>query len=216
MKLHTDFRDYYDAAVGYGVDDKVHYNRFAKEAEIRLRSPFDFPSFENAGLLGFCGAIYPFIEIRKYNHRTGCYDYDSENLEVVERFFAYSFEEYKRRMDEWVNYTDAVYIDHSRRLKLKHFFIDWNYQDDAPFIEHKVPVWAVKLSRPSNLGLLNPRLKDYGFDRLKDAYAAFQEISVYLANILVEQKETAKIEDKFRIEQHGFDSKKSFRKEKKF
>lgn len=32
-------------------------------------------------------------------------------------------------------------------------------------------------------------MKDYGFERIKDPLAAFQEISMYLANILVEQKE---------------------------
>lgn len=38
---------------------------------------------------------------------------------------------------------------------------------------------------------------------------------MYLSNILVEQKEVVKIEAKYRIEQHGFDLKTSFRKEKK-
>jgi hypothetical protein len=58
-------------------------------------------------------------------------------------------------------------------------------------------------------------LKDYGFDRIKDSFTAFQEISMYLSNILVEQKEVVKVEDNVRIEKHGFDLKKSFRKEKK-
>lgn len=71
------------------------------------------------------------------------------------------------------------------------------------------------LGRNPSEGLINPRLKDYGFERIKDSFAAFQEISMYLSNILVEQKETAAVEDKFRIEQHGFDLKTSFRKEKK-
>jgi hypothetical protein len=63
-------------------------------------------------------------------------------------------------------------------------------------------------------GLLNPRLKDIGFERIKDAFSAFQEISMYLANILVEQKKIAHVDDKYRIEQHGFDLKQSFRHRK--
>jgi len=55
-------------------------------------------------------------------------------------------------------------------------------------------------------------LKDHQFDRIKDAATAFQDISMYLSNILIEQKEVAQVEDRFRIEQHGFDLRTSFRK----
>jgi hypothetical protein len=125
-------------------------------------------------------------------------------------------EEYEQKESEWEEYSDSFgYIDHRGQIKLKQFFIDWNYENDAPFLEHKVPVWTTRLQRNDNKILLNPKLKDYGFERIKDSFTAFQEISVYLANILVEQKETARVADKFRIEQHGFDLKKSFRREKK-
>lgn len=50
------------------------------------------------------------------------------------------------------------------------------------------------------------------FDRIKDAFTAFQEISMYVANILVEQKPVESVSDKYRIEKHGFDLKESFRK----
>ena len=62
--------------------------------------------------------------------------------------------------------------------------------------------------------IANPRLKDYQFERIKDSTTAFQEISMYLANILVEQKPVAEVEDKYRVEQHGFDLKDSFRNTK--
>lgn len=213
MKLHTDFHDYYDNAVGYGIDDNVHYNRFTKKLEIVIKSQFDFPNNNNAGLLGFCGRIYPFIRLRKFNKQND--EYYSDDYKVVETYYAYSFEEYKIKDSEWVRYSDNYYYqDHSRETKLKQFFIDWNYQSDDIFLEYKVPLWTIKLDRSQNNGLLNPKLKDFGFDRIKDSFTAFQEISMYLSNILVEQKEVAKIEDKFKIEQHGFDLKKSFRKEK--
>lgn len=68
--------------------------------------------------------------------------------------------------------------------------------------------------QPPN-GLLNPVLKDLGFDRIKEAFGTFQEISIYLANILVEQKTIDSVDDKHRIQQHGFDLKESFRNTKK-
>ena len=215
MRLHTDFHDYYDNAVGYGIDDNVHYNRFTKEVEIYIKSSFDFPSFEGVHLLGFCGQIYPLIELEKYNRE---YDHrsDAEDFELLERYFVYSFEEFQEKEREWEDfYGNFGSGDHWSRLKLKQFFIDWKTPNDKIFLEYKVPSFVIDLEKNENKAIINPKLKDYGFDRIKDSFTAFQEISMYLSNILVEQKEVAKVADKLRIEKHGFDLKKSFRKEKK-
>ncbi len=216
MRLNTDFHDYYDNAVGYGIDENVFYNRFTEKVEILIKSQFDHIGV-NGGLLGFCGTIYPFSLFVRY-----------EKSEIVDRYYAYTLEEYKRKAFEWKDDRFALSrrfadryrkMDSKRRkqreLEVRQFFIDWSFQSNDIFIKFKVPVWTVMLSRINNEGLLNPRLKDYGFDRIKDSFTAFQEISMYLSNILIEQKETAAVEDKFRIEQHGFDLKTSFRKEKK-
>jgi hypothetical protein len=215
MRLHTDFRDYYDHAVGYGIDERVHYNRFTEEVEMQIKSQLDFPEHSRAGLLGFCGRIHPFIEFRKYNRKWDDQD-DGSPLEIVERFYAYNLAEYERQEAKWADYNYRYsYVDHSRALKLKRFFLDWSFESDEIFLRYKVPVWMIGFDHHRNKGLLNPRLKDFGFERIIDPLTAFQEISMYVANILVEQKETVDIEDKYRIEQHGFDLKKSFRKEKK-
>ncbi len=215
MRLHTDFHDYYDNAVGYGVDENVHYNRLAKKVEIQVKSQFDFPRHSNAGLLGFCGQIYPFMELKKSNQKYA-WEYDEEDYKIIELFYCYSFEQYENKMSEWGDFSPNFgYQDHSRKIKLKQFFVDWNFQNDELFLEHKAPIWISKFDGSEINGILNPRLKDYGFDRVKDSFTTFQEISMYLSNILVEQKEVAVIEDKYRIEQHGFDLKTSFRREKK-
>jgi hypothetical protein len=55
-------------------------------------------------------------------------------------------------------------------------------------------------------------LKDIQFYRAVDPYTAFQEIEMYLGGIVPRPGAmTANIEDKYRVEQHGFD-KWSFRK----
>ncbi|MEO6590238.1 MAG: hypothetical protein ABIP06_13145 [Pyrinomonadaceae bacterium] len=217
MRLHTDFHDYYDNAVGYGIDENIFYSRFTKKVEILIKTPFDHAGV-NGGLLGFCGTIYPFALFTR-----------SENFEIVDRYFAYNLEEYKRKSEEWKyksrfsvsrRFTEQYRKIESKRwqkreMEIKQFFIDWSSQSNEIFLEFKVPIWTVMLGINQSQGLINPRLKDYGFDRLKDSFTTFQEISMYLSNILVEQKEVAVIEDKYRIEQHGFDLKKSFRKEKK-
>ena len=216
MRLHTDFHDYYDNAVGYGIDENVFYSRFTEKVEIFVKSRFDHAGV-NGGLLGFCGTIFPFVLFARY-----------ENSEIVERYCAYNVEEYEKKTDEWGNDGFAFsrrFAEQYRKIqskrrenqksKARQFFVDWYSQSNDVFLEFKVPVWTVMLGRNSSAGLINPCLKDYGFERIKDSFTAFQEISMYLSNILVEQKETAVVEDKFRIEKHGFDLKTSFRKGKK-
>ncbi len=221
MRLHTDFHDYYDNAVGYGIDENVHYNRFAKEAELILPRKTDHPVGTYSGelfLLGFCGKIYPLIEIQTTDRER----------RIINQKFAFNYDELIKFKNEktryynlhplsrWYSRQDEI-VDFPKNEKnlIKKFFQDWSWKDDEIFLKNKVPVWVKKLRHYNKTAILNPRLKNYGFDRIKDSFTAFQEISMYLSNILVEQKEVAVIEDKFRIEQHGFDLKKSFRKEKK-
>lgn len=215
MKLHTDFHDYYDNAVGYGIDEKVHYNRFTKEVAVKIKSQFDFPNFLETCLLGFCGEVFPIIRLERLDKEYDC-EYASDDYNVIETFYAFSFEDYQKKELEWEDFSVSFNNGNMwHSTKIEQFFIDWRFQSDEIFLEHKTPVWFIGLERNSTKGLINPKLKDYGFERIKDSFTAFQEISMYLSNILVEQKEVAKIEDKYRIEQHGFDLKTSFRKEKK-
>lgn len=223
MKLHTDFHDYYDTAVGYGIDSKVHYNRFTKIAEKTLNNKTDLPKY-NGGkslLLGFCGQIYPIIMTT---------DYD-DNHEIISKNYSYSYEEFfikSLKNKKWIDFElwwqkkkhsdkeiKKILTKHLTKDKVKEFFNEWSKQDDSLFLVHKVPVWLLDLNSFSKEIILNPKLEDIEFNRLKDANTAFQEISMYLSNILIEQKETAIIEDKYRIENHGFDLKTSFRKDKK-
>ena len=217
MKLHTDFHDYYDFAVGYGIDEKVHYNRYTKEIEIDINIKADFPpGWLEAYLLGFCGNIYPVIKLDRLNRSVYDCEYDYGDFEVLETFYAYSLAEAEDKKRAWEEFCDGFNYSNDRELlRIKQFFVDWSFQNDEIFLELKAPCWIIKLDRNQKTGFINPKLKDLGFERVKDSFTAFQEISVYLSNILLEQKETATVEDKFRIEQHGFDLKKSFRKEKK-
>jgi hypothetical protein len=230
MKLHTDFHDYYDTAVGFGIDDKVHYNRFTQTIEKSLNLKRDFPPlnsfyFGKTLILGFCGEIFPMIGVIEWNEET-------HKPKFI--YYTYSYDEYFARMLKTERALKL--IDHElgrqrrpknekeirkqltkdlTKKKVKEFFSDWRWRDDDLFLEHRAPVWLINLDSNDQKITLNPKLSELDFERIKDANQAFQEISMYLANILVEQKETAPIEDKYRIEQHGFDLKTSFRKEKR-
>lgn len=214
MRLHSNFHDYYDTAIGYGIDENVHYNRITKPVKITIKARADLPTHGNCGLLGFCGEVFPFIELDRYEWISSS-DGSRTEGRIVERYYAYSPEEYVTKKNEWVRIQGCDYYDLLRNLKLKQFFTDWTYQSNDIFLEFGVPTWIFKFHQNGVNGAVNPRLKDYGFDRIKDSFTAFQEISMYLSNILIEQKEVASIEDKYRIKQYGFDLKDSFRNTKK-
>jgi len=61
---------------------------------------------------------------------------------------------------------------------------------------------------------INPLLKDYEFYKVFDTFQAFQEIQMFLSGVLGnKEKEIVEVADKYKIQQHGFDYKWSFRKE---
>ena len=211
MRLHSDFHDYYDNAIGYGVDEKVHYNRYAMAVIIDLKSNLDRPFHRDSGLLGFCGVTYPFIELHRYGHELN----ENGHLKLVETRFAFNADEYIQIKREWSHFgNEYVSYAYTKDPKLKQFFRDWQRNTDETFLEHRVPVWVARFYSPEPNAILNPKLKDYGFEKIVAPFTVFQEISMYLANILVEQKEVISVDDKHRLEQHGFDLKQSFRHRK--
>ena len=61
---------------------------------------------------------------------------------------------------------------------------------------------------------INPLLKDYQFYKVYDAVQTFQEIQMFISGVLGnKEKEIIEVADKYKITQHGFDKKWSFRKE---
>ena len=213
MRIHSDFRDYYDHAIGFGIDEKVHYNRFRKAVQIDLRSSMDFPRDERIGVLGFCGTLYPFVRVERYDKIRNC-DFDDEyEGKLAEVFYAFDLQELSDYTTEWYDFVDG-FSDHHREIELRKFYLEWCRSADDIFLDLKVPTWIAFLLGPSPNGTLNPSLKGIGFERLKEPFTAFQDISSYIANILIEQKPIVSIDDRHRIEQHGFDIKESFRNTK--
>lgn len=214
MRLRSDFHDYYDNALGYGIDDGIYYERFTKKVKLRLHTKLNWPTEVFGGVIGFCGRLYPFIEIIKRVRETAD-DGRYIRFRPVESYYAYNFDEYEAREKSWNTNQGWIRSGDKREIqKIRRFYKDWNIESGENFRDFRVPVFIVPRLSISGEAIINPRLADYGFDRVKDVVTAFQEISVYLANVLVEQKPVAAIEDRYRIEQHGFDLKASFRKKK--
>lgn len=214
MKLHSNFHDYYDTAIGYGIDNSVHYKRHTKEVEIKFNGKLPVSTQFQTDyyrvtriLIGFCGELFPVVKFEKLG----------DNHNVIDCLYIYTVDELPAELFQTSEQSKShrKYFSGYMQRSLKQFLADGRKHDDRLFLEYKTPIWASDLVDEFPRFILNPKLEQYQFFRIKDAFTAFQEISMYLSNFLLEQKEIASVEDKYRIEQHGFDSKISFRKEKK-
>lgn len=79
------------------------------------------------------------------------------------------------------------------------------------FLKYRVPIFYLNKEL-----ILNPKLSELNFSKVKNAIEAYQEIELYLGNILLsEEKSSIPLTDKEKIVNKGFDLKHSFRKRKK-
>jgi len=74
MKIHSKFKDYYDSAMAYGVDDHVHWVR--KVREIRIGGPKCLPAQLHMGLTGNHRKVdhvpsHDFIDTDMFKERLG-------------------------------------------------------------------------------------------------------------------------------------------------
>ncbi len=74
---------------------------------------------------------------------------------------------------------------------------------------HNVPIFVYIMGGSL---ILNPRLQEFGFMKVKETFSAFQDLQSYVGGVLqTEEAETLEISEIDRLKQHGFDEKWSFR-----
>jgi len=207
MRIISKQHDYYDGGVVNGIDKSILYIREC--SVIKLPPDLSKIKMHNFNfVIGFCGKLYPLIkeedivfydeEAKKYEFKE-VYKSGYKQFEVVARSKAKYF----------VNSIEREYSDLENNSWLK-----------GLFLEHKVPVFVIA-SKWRDLELtLNPVLKDYNFFRKFDTVQAFQEIEMFISNILV--TDFMKVPDRTNEEigtSKGFDKdsfKNSKGKSKKF
>ena len=235
MKIISKFKDYYDSASSYGVDESVVYVRKLEvldEGEVSyMADAWDYGDteieFSKFGVLGFCGELYPLIT--KYEPRDRLGRYDSPTPDTV----LYGRDAVEMRLKD--------HTDRDRKYEDKTFVEDegrpwWNsktYQEiydelvknerlKQIFAELDTPVFYVRPSGKINRKdqrvwlrvIKNPCLKELGFFRMKSAPVAFSEIQQFISNALAKDTEVeVPVGDNEVIgRSKGFDSH-SFRKE---
>jgi hypothetical protein len=236
-------KDYYDGVAGStGIDKTIVYDRPVIEVEDndipvlfhRKRfmwgktgeSPFyklqnhhlnkafqkNYPHFAYF-IIGFCGKLYIGWKLYRETPNNDCgSNYYRANDLVTD--ITYDFDYMKTIVDSkgWHgNFVDDVnYVKNYNALELFRMFRSpvFVYDDDYG------RSYIGSCISNTHKFLVNPLLKDYEFYKVFDAFQAFQEIQMFISGVLgAGEKEIIEVADKYKITQHGFDFKWSFRKE---
>lgn len=234
-------KDYYDGVVGtVGVDKTIVYDRetvefenknmpkfFKKKNIFGLRSHDDSPfvkigyhsikkeikKYQHSSyfIVGFCGKLYVgwkfYREVKNIN-----YPFSKELITEITYDFDFiktilKIEGYGGNLEDEVNYVktyDAMQL--FRDLKAPVFIYDTDFDRTALYEKYGY--------KNNEKFFINPLLKDYEFYKVFDAFQTFQEIMMFMGGVLGKgEKEIVEVQDKYKITQHGFDYKWSFRKE---
>ena len=206
MRIISKFHDYYDTAMSYGQDSSITFvrnpvvvdnNMFPELTNKHMRRYFLYrdkeknPRSISLNYILFCGEVIPVI---KQDNKTYHYGWDCGDV---------SKKDYYVSIPEPINITIHRWFTEVPNIKEK-------------LVESKITLGVVEfLNYHDFMITINPCLRDFEFYKIKDAFTAFQEISMYVGGVLsYPHNFMATVEDKYRFENHGFDPKYGFRKRK--
>lgn len=201
MRIHSKFKDYYDTALGYGIDPNVHWVRetvkldsldVCSTIKMPRRYHFSQPNFKKFERIHgeesvqpvvflFCGQLYPcmWIAVRPYESET-----------PMVNILCRTMEKFEECLNEWESDIFGRYGDWNRRTmynRTKEYFNQHVSEDRIRGIhfETKSPVLVMTQdSRAKREVTINPMLKPFGFQSIVDPFTAFQEISMYVSGVL--------------------------------
>lgn len=221
MLIVSDFHDYYDSAHAYGIDKQVVYRRVTKNipwehkfmtwAE-RKQCPAPFEQLIGAlvvrkFVIGFCGHMHPIIHIQSDIGGQHCF-YDAHSLGIY-------LGQSEMKADPKLRFGFYSDYDVKSKKDTQEFFNPHNWDKLlGKFQEYKCPVFMYGRTEDKAPSLvLNPVLKHYRFQKVKDPVSAFQDIHMYISGVLgVEHRPTVSISDKDKQAAKGHDGPYSFKK----
>ena len=231
MLIISKFRDYYDSIQMYGSCSTIMWERKTETKHIKIDKPHD-NILHNASsgieynrntlcllpiLIGFCGNIYPAIDITITPTNNNIYStivYNEMEYQQVVNAFKEHFK-YKR---------NSSYIFHQTRndkSMIRNYFNTQFNEYKYLFTKFKVPIFKMLIEydqRIHNLAHykleINCNLQNNKFVKIKDPFTTYQDIEMFLNNDLAnDEVEMVEISNESQNQKHGYD-KWSFRKQK--
>lgn len=217
MRIISKFKDYYDGLMDYSKDDynnkvwvrhseKVSVSREDFKA-LEKNMPVFFSYYRNHFFSFFyiilVGKVYPVIRCSNIYQEEDLFYYSYDK-------FIEDFPDFAKPSLKWesiknlfnMNYPDFT----SLHLKLNTPLIRY----DPEYINCLNPY-----RENSRECTINPSLRDIGFSKVMDSYEVYQELDMFVSNILVsDSMPEYPRSDVDKLESYGFDKKVSFRKRK--
>ena len=219
MRIIAKKKDYYDCIQAYGQDHTLLYVRIPEEVQLKQRE-WSFPSLFSSWwfssteatqhIIGFCGKIYPMLEmhghIRDVRISKKCF-----TIEEVDAFIKTNVNE---RRDNYFGKTGRRWWRGygKQRSEFVKFFEHCKKKKNSyaeMFIDKHCPVFVATYNRTSRI-VYNAILRPYDFVRIVDPYTAFQEISMFMGSMAVPERDMPVIPDDLKIHSRGF-TDQSFR-----
>lgn len=212
MRIIAADKDYYDCIQAHGQDRSLMY--FRKPEKVHFKhGQWPFPTIDEGWfdrlelvlhVIGFCGKIYPMLELYGYTRQHERFSLKCFNVEEVDAFV------YKHatrgQMDSYYG-NNRWGRRRGRRLKFVQFFAESEKQQDSfkeMFLKQHCPVFVATQSRSDGQITYNATLRQYDFIRIFDPYTAFQEISMFMGSMAMPEKVMPVIPDKLKIHSKGF------------
>jgi len=217
MLIVSKHHDYYDTAIGYGVDKTVVYQR--KETDLREHPPdaHNYQLIENKhwsvrvtqAAIGFCGKIYPFVKFSLTDKKTlggetaEIFFYSKEEVEAFMARKNYRKDDSRR----YVRPENDVFSPKALDILFNEgYYRKWNEvvswkSREADFVKYQCPVFLIQGGT-----VLNPVLKNFQFYKIKDSYTAFQDIYMFISGVLGSpERSMVEIDDVSQRDKKGFD-----------
>ena len=197
MKIISDFRDYYDSAVAYGYDDRITYVRYART----VPEPPDFNGHfiePEHFLLSVCGQAFAGY--------FGTNPDGTQGFTLVQNLPQTAPDHYLRTTrTPWDEYWTPDWRNWLGNAELL-LQTDWSEVHQ----QYETPIFSYCYLHGL---IINPNLRNSGFQRIQDGATVYQAIEMYLAALAdVPASPVRPLTDVEKTIRHGFDPKHSFRK----
>lgn len=234
MKIISDFHDYYDGVISYGIDPNLIYirktecinmsnNQAAKiypwlfysteynssEKRCILRKvDFNLKILSTSFALFFAGKVYGGWIYSEDDTSNKFIVYPNNTLETI----SYLARTVKFKLNTQI--ITKIYEEAKTNIFTIKTLFESIFKIITPEPDKNNPCVLVIPKTNQTVDIIyNPRLKDYEFYRIIDSYSAHQALSMFIGGVLAQKEnEIIKIADKDLLKAKGFDER-SFRKD---
>ena len=225
MKIISKFKDYYDNMRCYSMcSDDFTYIRNTDDHLIGkeiIPQTLDLEIFKRDHkikflLIGFCGKIYPIFKVEiSENYTAKKYKIFFDFEKAIEFCIDKKYLNRQIKNNQIKSWRYGGKKNHNVEGIIKYYKnkYDKDYNKlNQYFEEYNTPVFILQRNYRETLISINPRLKDFEFYKIFEGHQAYQEIEMYIGNILLKPDDPDQItDDKILAQNHGFD-KWSFKK----